>query len=289
MPYIKAPSALTGPPFNQRELKLNGFSVVESCSHFVNNKGSMFLEDHMLLFVKQGTNRLKDVKTTYLVKKNEMVLLKKSTVIDYDKNGDPENNNLYISLMFFLKNEFIKDFVKIAVISADHAHEPSRVLVMPVQERLLRFFESIEPYFNEPEKIDNGLVRIKMLELLYDLASIDNNLLRQLLQMDRPVRSDLSEVMEQNYTKPVSIKELAYLSGRSLAAFKRDFQSVYNMPPAEWIKIKRLERAKEILENSFLPVADVCYTIGFENTAHFSRIFKEHFGITPSSLRKASA
>lgn len=248
----------------------------------------MFLEEHMLLFVKQGTNKLRDGKTTWLVKPNEMVLLKKATVIDYEKDGDPANDHLYVSLMFFLKDDFIKEFVKLTTIPADNSNEPARVLVMPVQERLLRFFGSIEPYFNEPEHIDNGLIRIKMLELLYDLASVNKNLLQQLLQLDRPIRSDLPDIMEQNYTRPVSINELAWLSGRSLAAFKRDFRSVYNMPPAEWIKIRRLDKAKEILENSFLSVADVCYTVGFENTAHFARIFKERFGIPPSSLRKAS-
>ncbi|WP_083794604.1 helix-turn-helix domain-containing protein [Leadbetterella byssophila] len=128
-----------------------------------------------------------------------------------------------------------------------------------------------------------------MLELLYDLAGTDKNLLQQLLQMKQPVRTEIPEVMEKNYTSPVSLTELAYLSGRSLASFKRDFQAIYNMAPSQWIRNKRLDKAKEVLENTSMAVSDICYTLGFENPAHFSRIFKEHFGYPPSNLRQQQA
>lgn len=289
MKYVKAPAGLTEVPFNQRELKLNGFSVVESCTHTVNNKGSMYLEDHMLLFVKQGSNILKDGKTEFIVCENEMVLLRKATMVEYDKTGDVEKDNLYISLMFFLKDEFLQDFIKMADIKSTYTEERVRVLVKPVKERLLRFFESMEPYFNEPEVIDGGLIKIKMLELLYDISGTDKNLLHQLLQMKQPIRADISEVMENNYTNPISLSELAYLSGRSLASFKRDFNAIYNIPPSKWIRNKRLNKAKDALLNTSLSVTDICYTVGFENVAHFSRIFKEHFGYTPSSVRNQFA
>lgn len=288
MKHIKAPAGLTEAPYNQRELKLNGFSVVESCTHTINNKGSMYLEEHMLLFVKQGTNILKDGKTEFAVNKNEMVLLKKATLVEYHKTGDPDHDNVYISLMFFLKDEFLLDFIKMANIKSSHSEERVRILVKPVKERLLLFFESLEPYFDDPENIDKGLIKIKILELLYDIAGTDKNLLQQLLQMKQPIRANITEIMEGNFTNPVSLPELAYLSGRSLASFKRDFHSIYNTPPSEWIRNKRLSKAKEILENTTISVTDICYTVGFENIAHFSRVFKEHFGYSPSSIRQQS-
>lgn len=246
----------------------------------------MYLEEHMLIYVKQGINQLKDGKTAFVIRKNEMVFLRKASLVEYHKTGDTDQDNLYVSLLFFFKDEFLQEFIKMANIKNIHTAEKVRVLVKPVNERLLRFFESIEPYFNEPETIDAGLIKIKMLELLYDISSTDKNLLQQLLQMKQPVRSEIPEVMESNYANPVSLSELAYLSGRSLASFKRDFQAIYNIAPSIWIRNKRLAKAKELLENTSMPVADVCYTLGFENPAHFSRIFKAHFGHSPSSLRQ---
>ena len=103
--------------------------------------------------------------------------------------------------------------------------------------------------------------------------------------MKQPVKANLMEIVEENFATPITIEQLAYLSGRSLASFKRDFNAIYNMPPSDWIRIKRLNKAKEALANTNLSILDVCYIVGFENPSHFSRIFKEHFGYPPSAGR----
>ncbi|WP_245592363.1 helix-turn-helix domain-containing protein [Ectobacillus panaciterrae] len=69
---------------------------------------------------------------------------------------------------------------------------------------------------------------------------------------------------------PVSLNELAYLSGRSLSTFKRDFRKIYNTSPMKWIRNRRLDKAKELLTHTSLSVSDVCFSTGFENIAHFS-------------------
>jgi transcriptional regulator GlxA family with amidase domain len=92
-------------------------------------------------------------------------------------------------------------------------------------------------------------------------------------------------VVEHHYASPVSVSELAYLSGRSLSSFKRDFQNIYNIAPATWIREKRLEKAKDMLETTALSVSDICYSLGFENVSHFSRIYKEFHGQAPSISR----
>jgi transcriptional regulator GlxA family with amidase domain len=49
-----------------------------------------------------------------------------------------------------------------------------------------------------------------------------------------------------------------------------------------WIREKRLSKAYEMLRLSSLSVADVAYSLGFENPTHFSRIFKQQYGYAPS-------
>jgi AraC-like DNA-binding protein len=287
MKYVKVPSELIEAPYFHRDLKMNGFSVVESCTHSQRSQGTMFLEEHMLLYVLQGQNIMTHGKIAYTIKQNEMLLLKKATLVEYDKTIDPAGgSSTYESMLFFLKDEFLQDFIRLANIKDTSSAEEVKVSVKSVKPRMQKFFESLIPYFDEPENIDEGLIRIKMLELLYDIASADKNLLQQLLQMKQPVKSDLVEIMEANFAKPVNIEELAYLSGRSLASFKREFNRMYNMPPSEWIRLKRLNKAKEALENTQLPVIDICYMMGFENPSHFSRIFKAHFGYPPASNRR---
>jgi len=50
-------------------------------------------------------------------------------------------------------------------------------------------------------------------------------------------------------------------------------------PPAQWIREKRLLKSKRIIHNTALSVTDICYTAGFENVAHFSKLYKDFFVI----------
>jgi AraC family transcriptional regulator, exoenzyme S synthesis regulatory protein ExsA len=149
----------------------------------------------------------------------------------------------------------------------------------------LKFMESLELYFLEPESIDEYLTKIKLLELLFNLSQVDGNILPQLMDLRSHFRADITMIVESNVMSPTSLTELAMLAGRSLSSFKRDFLAIYNMPPSTWIRQRRLEKARELLINTTMTVTDVCYTLGFENLAHFSRLFKSCFGSSPSRSR----
>jgi hypothetical protein len=192
---VKVPDELICAPFHHRDIKLNGLSIVESCTVTHRSCGSMFLEDHMLMVVLEGTNTITHGNMKYVLSKNEMIVLKKAIQINYDKVGNPEKGASYNSLMFFLKDEFLRDFVKMAKIESVETAEPAMVAVKPVKERLLKFFESVVPYFEDPENIDGSLMRLKMLELLYDLVHSDKNMLQQLLQLKQQVHGDIRTVV----------------------------------------------------------------------------------------------
>jgi AraC-like DNA-binding protein len=62
--------------------------------------------------------------------------------------------------------------------------------------------------------------------------------------------------------------------------------SIYHMTPSQWIRIKRLEKARALLLSTTMTITDICYTLGFEHIAHFSRLFKAHFGYPPSFYKR---
>jgi AraC-like DNA-binding protein len=283
---LKAPQGLILEQHNLKMLKMNGFSVIESCIFTKDKKGFMFLEDHLLLFVLSGTYTVYYGNESYTVRKNEMVLLQKSIVIQYQKSGEPDSEDKLDYMLFFLKDELLKEFIKMSNIKFVQPKVPVPISVKPVSECMIKYLESIKPYFRRIDKVEDNLIKIKLLELLFDLAYEDNNIMDQLMQLKQQVHSDITKVVEENVMNPVSINDLAYLSGRSLSSFKRDFQSIYNIPPSKWIKERRLQKAKELLTNTSMSVTDICFTIGFENATHFSRIFREHFGYSPSSYKQ---
>jgi len=275
---------------DQQVIKLNGLSVIESCTLTgapEGHKGSKFLAEHLLLYVLDGSYTVKHGTEHAVVQKNEMVLIRKAIAIEYQKFGAPENNNRFEAVLFFLKDEFIREFIRSSGFRNGHgSQEDTAIYKLPATSKLRGFISSIQPYFEDPDNIYQGLVKIKMMELLYDLAHADPHLLHQLMHLNSPARKDISLIMESSFTNPVSLSDLAYMAGRSLSSFKRDFRLVYKMSPAQWIRERRLQYASHLLRTTDMDVTDVCYESGFESVAHFSRSFKEFFGINPSELKK---
>jgi AraC-like DNA-binding protein len=100
---------------------------------------------------------------------------------------------------------------------------------------------------------------------------------------------DVEYIVRKHLFQPLSIEELAKLSGRSLASFKRDFQQQFQCAPKKWINDQRLEHARMMLHHSHKQVSEVAMECGFENIPHFIRIFKQKYGVTPNGARAKNA
>lgn len=284
--FLKVPANLVDEPVGYGTLQMDGCTVIEQCIHSMECKGTMYLQSHMLLFMLEGRITLNYGKQTYVVGKNEMILLKKATSVQFEMVGDAENDNIYDGTMICIKDELLKEFITISDVKMPQMTGEIKISVNPMDNRLVTFIQSLKPYFNAPSTINPALLKLKIMELLFDVSECSQNTFRQILQLLKPVRADIRYVVEQNYASPITLPELAYLCGRSLSSFKREFQVTYNMPPAQWIRTKRLEKSLDMLKNTPMTVSDICYTMGFESPAHFSRIFKEHYGYSPTRYKR---
>lgn len=111
--------------------------------------------------------------------------------------------------------------------------------------------------------------------------------MNQLLQISHPVKTpNFASLMEEHVTTPASLSDLAYLSGRSLSSFKRDFYAIYQMTPSRWIRERRVSKAKKLLIDPALTITDICFMTGFESSAHFSRVFKTLTRDSPTDYRQ---
>ncbi|MDE5437500.1 helix-turn-helix domain-containing protein [Elizabethkingia meningoseptica] len=279
-------------PFPSEHIILNSEQIgtTEICrqEHPEAFRKHKMLKDHFLLFVLEGKHEVLIADKKYVINKGEMFLLKKATYAEFVKTGNPDNHFIYESVSFSLKKEIIIDFVKLIEMEG-YAQNPAsegEVLIHPYGARLQSFLESLKPYFDDNEEIKVGLFKLKILELLYDLAHANSLFLQQLMSLNYKETADLLTIMETHYLEPRSVSDLAYISGRSLSSFRREFESLFRTTPARWIQEKRLQKARELFLTTSLSIADVCYEVGYENMSHFSRLYKSHFGYNPSETRK---
>ena len=279
----KFPSALISGDCTTSSLRLDGGCIIDQCIVTAGERGTFFLEQHLLYVVLGGCVRLTCGRQSWTVGKNQMILLRKAHSVSYEKEGSPETG-LFESQLFAINDELLKDFLTTQQVNVPPMTEELSAQVSPMSDRLVAYCWSLAPYFNDPSQVNPGLLRLKVMELLYNVMDCSKNIFRQMLQLRQPVKADIHRVVEENYTSPISLEELAYLSGRSLSSFKRDFQGIYGEPPAKWIREKRLLKARQMLQSSRMSVADVAYSLGFENPTHFSRIFKQRYGLSTISF-----
>jgi AraC family transcriptional activator of mtrCDE len=101
----------------------------------------------------------------------------------------------------------------------------------------------------------------------------------------------LQKVIAEVRAKPgaaYNVETLAAISGMSRSAFAREFSKAYEMTPMRFVTTIRLHRAAELLRSTAMPVKMIAGTVGFASRSHFSRAFRDTYGIDPLNFRATS-
>ena len=91
--------------------------------------------------------------------------------------------------------------------------------------------------------------------------------------------------MEQAYAEPLSITQLAASVYMSERHFRRQFEKIYQQTPKDYLMQIRLNAAIQKLLQTDLSVTSIALTCGFSDCNHFSRVFRQKFGISPTQYR----
>jgi len=111
------------------------------------------------------------------------------------------------------------------------------------------------------------------------VTSLDDTLLKKVM-----------EIVERNIgNENFGVEDLArgvFLSRRHL---DRKLRGLTNLPPSEFIRYMRLQRAYELLEKNAGSVSEIAFRVGFRSPAYFTTCFHERFGFPPSEIRSQKA
>ena len=190
-------------------------------------------------------------------------------------------------LAFYFQDSFFRQ-----VFNEYHQYLPLKNLPEPPRDMLIEinvnettraFFYSILPYFTQKLPPAEGLLELKFKELLFNIFLDPSNsgLLAYANSIRHLDKTPLWQIMETNYMFNLTIGQFARMAHRSVSAFKKEFFQYYHTTPGKWLTQKRLQHAKLLLETSKKSVSEIAFSSGFENLSHFSRIFKEKYGVSP--------
>lgn len=92
--------------------------------------------------------------------------------------------------------------------------------------------------------------------------------------------------IEENITERLTVEEIAKQVYLSPVHLQRVFEFVFDMPIAEYVRSRKLQKSLEMLYCTDAKISDIAYDIGFGHESSFIRSFKREFGITPGEARK---
>jgi AraC-like DNA-binding protein len=231
--------------------------------------------------INQGSNR-------WEADPNKGLIVKKCAFVQ----ELPSVSKKWDVLIFYLKDDYLRSLFEEfrPYLPLTNLPEPNKVMIesFSINEHINNSFRSFIPYIIDKKSLPDNVLENKFKELLFNVFSHPENkhILAYILRFVEQNKTPIWEIMEANYMYDLNIQDYANIANRSLSAFKRDFKKYYKTSPGKWLTSRRLKRAKTMLQTGNKSITQVAFDCGFNNSSHFSRVFKETFNISPSGFKK---
>ena len=278
---LRVPSSIHADEFES--LKIQDMTFVAYRSNVYPLRNEIFFEEHAIVYVLEGEKKFISPTQDIHVQKGQILFFQRGC---YSMNESIDGN--YRSLVFFFPEKLLKEFVAQNLSLFENSEQEAIVQILSLQsnDNFEKFVDSLIPFFNARTNLMNQFLKLKFHELMLHLLELDrSNQFKQILfTIYQGQKTDLQFLLENYYLKPLTINELAQISGRSLSVFKRDFEAQFHVSPALFIKNKRLEYAFFQLQNSKKNVSEISMEIGYESVSHFIKAFKGKYGFTPNKI-----
>lgn len=241
-----------------------------------------FLQHNTLVLQVSGLFTLETADQEISMRKGGMLLIRKNQLGQITKTPLPGEN--YETIVITLQEDMLRKIAMEERIDSQQKYSGPPNILIPANDFLRGYFQSIIPYArNTTEMVTEDMAILKVKEgvklLLHAMPQLSNFL----FDFSEPHKIDLEKFMLGNFHFNLPIEKFAQLTGRSLAAFKRDFRKTFGMPPRHWLQERRLTEARHLIEHKNGKPSAIYLDLGFESLSHFSHAFKKKFGKAPTA------
>ena len=196
------------------------------------------------------------------------------------------------------------EFIKRIREDEEKSHLPIIVVSARAEDRdrLIGVEAGAEVYLGKPFKSEELMLRVrKMLEqreilrLKYSkqIEEADRKDAeeqhREINNADQQFMQKVDEFIYENIMDgELDANSLANSMSMSLTTLNRRIKAITDTNTTNYIRMKRLGRARQLLMNTNMPLGEIQAVCGFESPSYFSRAFKAEYDVTPSEFRKTS-
>lgn len=109
----------------------------------------------------------------------------------------------------------------------------------------------------------------------------------QMSKEDEEMMQKVMNIINENINdEEFNVERLADLMYMSRSSLLRKIKQLFNMPPLEFIRLVRLKKAAELIQEGNHRVGEICYMVGFGNPSYFAKMFNRQFGVTPKEFEQ---
>jgi len=257
--------------------------ILYSCYHNASREGEQFVPDHILSFHIAGILTTYDGQQEHVFREGDLRLSKRNQLLKFNKQ--PPEHGEFKSLAIVLDQATLRNF------SREHGYPPAKptassqaVLALEMSPLFKSYLASLQPYEQLAQPGNESLLSLKVQEAIMLLLKSKPELQTVLFDFSEPGKLDLEAFMSRNFHFNVQLRRFAYLTGRSLATFKRDFEKIFHLSPSRWLQQRRLQEAYYLIKEKGKAPSEAYLEVGFEDLSHFSFAFKKMYGVAPSRL-----
>jgi AraC-like DNA-binding protein len=261
-------------------------SIVLSCYYQRSREGEQFVPEHVFSYQLAGSLLLHDGTKEYQSEAGTLRFTRRNQLLKFIKQ--PPAGGAFKSLSVWLDQPALQAFSLEYGITAEHKEYDQPFWLLPMTPLVQIYFESLSAYTDTGQFADSQLISLKQKECILLLLQSYPDLKNVLFDFTEPQRLELEAFMNKNFQFNVPLERFAYLTGRSLATFKRDFLKVFGLTPGRWLQRRRLQEAHYLLAEKGKAISDIYLDLGFEDLSHFSYAFKKQFGYAPKTLHKGA-
>lgn len=239
---------------------------------------------HVLVYIFSGELEINERGKITRSHQGDCAFIRKDFSVQMTKQA--RNGEQFKAIFLMFTTKFLRDFYNRLdrnTIPTEVKRDKVSLYKLPSNRPdIVSLFESMTPYFNSDIQPTDELLQLKMVEGVYVLLNTSKSLYASIFDFADPWKIDILEFLERNYMNDLSMEEIANYTGRSLSTFKRDFKKYSNLSPQKWLIRRRLEASHELIRKGKRKVSEVCFDVGFKNLSHFSKIYKETYGVPPT-------
>ncbi|MFI3332735.1 MAG: AraC family transcriptional regulator [Rikenellaceae bacterium] len=243
--------------------------------HRWNNVHRVIDNCYKVYYVEEGGVWIKDRESTYSLERGKVYLVNGHKLTSYGSKGFriywvhfmPQSNELSLMLCALPTVSELSEEVSQQIIS-------------------LGLFDQKydEDFVNSDDPLFLMKLRYVIYSSVFDSVDVDAALEEEPLSEYYKIEPSV-KYMDEFYTRPVSLEAMATLCNLSVSHYHKLFTQIMHITPINYVLGKKMSIALSLI-NMNKRFKEVAFELGFCNDAHFSRVFRRYYGLTPGQYKK---